>query len=139
MGIYESECREWTDEMGNNVLIVPFLPDAYIDNLSRELSEKYDISSFKGDAGKYGQSEVEGFVKQILFLNRALEEIVGFEEQVLNKFAEAFQAICIPGELISRGYLRTKLVRGANILFPNEKMLIQAGIEKRKSHAISCY
>jgi hypothetical protein len=130
----ESVCKKWTDERGKRVTIVPFLRESYSDEISSKLTLEYNIHTCPQYQvpSSLGETEAELFALRLLCACSALGEFVGFRREELDKLARAYQETGNPSDLLSRGLLRKKLIRGIEVLFPTEELLKTQGVKPKE-------
>ena len=119
-----NECKEWVDEMGRSVLMVPspFGGIFYIDNLSMDLTRKYNPHFLEGGI-KLGSAGLESFSRNIARLFPVMESFGGFSEKDLDSYASVYQNTGYPQRLVDADCLREKMITGTKVFFATEKFV----------------
>lgn len=132
MTLYHSKCRKWTNGDGEEISIIPFLSKLYSDDLSKDLSRRYNIYHCPKDgvSSSLGSSGLESFVCDLFRICEIAGEFIGFEARELDKFTNISGDIGYPQRLLAGGHLRSRLVNGKEVLFPTEKLLKNQKVKK---------
>ncbi len=119
-----NECKEWIDEMGKSVLMVPSPCGGifYVDKISMDLTKKYNPHFIEREI-KLGSAGLESFATNIARLFPIMESFGGFGEKDLDSFAEVYQNTSSPQRLIDVDCLREKMITGTKVLFATEKFV----------------
>ena len=129
---------KWIDEDGKMLTIVPFLSHIYIDEICKELREKYDFYKKPKHVPGLGKTEYETAANSLIDFYYFLRKPFGIESSQLEKVGEYFNLNCLFGRswdyeaLFSMNLMRKKKVAGIEVLFPKEE-LIKFSFPKTKS------
>lgn len=127
----------WTDEKGGKVQIKNFFPRIYTDDISEELSSRYDIYTAPLPIGKLGKTEYECAANSLARICYATQQVAGLELKDLNLIGDEFRGSLTFGKswdysaLKGTKLLREKWIKGIEVLFPTEELIKQAFTQRK--------
>jgi len=125
----------WIDENGNDVFEYTGFSKVYTDDISRSLTYQIDMNTFPDCSllSSLGKTEFEISAFKILMISKLYRKIVGIERTELENYLASIESSLqySPGYFEQNGLLRLKKVRGIQVLFPTEELLIKQDVKKK--------
>ncbi len=132
----ERHTEIWVDEKGQEVRILPFFTELFVDPEMERLNKTYQIWECDGNLRSgLGKAEYESAAANILGLvrigNANPPTLAGVKKIELLAVLERSYDDWTVNILTNRNLLREKWIKGAVVIFPTEKLLVKSGIQKR--------